>query len=197
MSRTDEVLVAQVLEGDRCAFNELIGRWEKGLYNFILRMVGREEDANDLVQETILRVYRRLGQLREPSAFPSWIFRIARNVSRDSLRSRGNRVMVSADDLMEKGAEQILDERIDRFQRTAQPDQAAYRAELGEILAKALQTLSEEQRTAIIMREYHGYSSAEIAQVLDIPVGTVRSRIFHGLRNLGRILRRLRLEERE
>ena len=195
MNRTDEVLVGHVLKGDQSAFNELIGRWENGLYNFIYRMVGHEEEARDLVQETIIRIYKRIGQLREPGAFPSWIFRIAHNVSRDRLRSRKNKIMVSTEDLMEKGAEHLLDDRIDRFQAEPSPDHATYRKELGEILSNALQTISEEQRTAVIMREYHGYSSKEIAEMLDIPVGTVRSRIFHGLRNLGRVLKRRRAEE--
>lgn len=195
MGPTDETLVGQVLAGDDSAFNELIGRWEKGLYNFVYRMVGQEEEARDLVQETVIRVYGRLDQLREPAAFPSWAFRIAHNVCRDRLRTRKNRTMISTDDLVEKGAESLLDERIDRFQQAPRPDRAVYQRELGEILSGALQTLSEEQRTAVVMREYHGYSSREIAEMFDLPVGTVRSRIFHGLKNLGRVLRRLRLEE--
>ncbi len=195
MNRTDEVLVAEVLGGDHSAFNELIGRWEKGIYNFVLRMVGQEEEAKDLCQETVIRIYNRLGQLREPSAFPSWIFRIAHNVCRDRMRSGKNRIMVSTEDLVEKGAEQILAERIDRFQQEPFPDQAVYRRELGEILSRALQTLSEEQRAAVVMREYHGYSSREIAEMIGVPVGTVRSRIFHGLKNLGKVLGKLRSEE--
>ena len=195
MEPADLALVGRVLEGDVQAFNRLVARWERGIYCFVYRVVGHEEDARDLVQETMIRVYQGLDRLKDPAKFPSWLFRIAHNVCLDKLRSGKNRSMISKEALVESGMERILEERIDRFQGTPHPDEALYRRELSEILGQALMTLSEEQRTALVMREYHGYTSREIADILGIPVGTVRSRIFHGLRNLERVLRRLRAEE--
>ena len=195
MEPTDLALVGRVMEGDLRAFNALIARWDRGLYNFVFRIVGHEEDARDLVQETVIRVYQGVDRLKDPRKFPSWLFRIAHNVCLDKLRSGKNRTMLSTDELTEGGRERLLEARIDRFRHEAKPDEAAYRSELSQILRDALQTLSEEQRTAIVMREYNGYTTQEIADILGIPVGTVRSRIFHGLRNLGKTLRRLRVEE--
>lgn len=195
MEPTDLALVGQVMDGDVAAFNQLISRWDRAVYNFVYRVVGHEEDAKDLVQETVIRVYNGLGRLNDPNKFPSWLFRIAHNVCLDRLRSGKNRPLVSTDALPEGGVERLIDDRIDLLRQRVNPEDAVYRKELSAILARALQSLSEEQRTAVVMREYNGYSSREIAEILGVPVGTVRSRIFHGLRNLGRVLRRLRAEE--
>ncbi|MFH1277532.1 MAG: sigma-70 family RNA polymerase sigma factor [Candidatus Eisenbacteria bacterium] len=195
MEPTDLVLVGQVMDGDIAAFNQLISRWERAVYNFVYRVVGHEEDAKDLVQETVIRVYHGLGRLKDPNKFPSWLFRIAHNVCLDRLRSGKHRPMVSTDALPEGGVERLIDDRIDFLRGRTDPEDAVYRKELSSILGRALQGLSEEQRTAVVMREYNGYSSKEIAEILGVPVGTVRSRVFHGLRNLGRVLKRLRAEE--
>ena len=195
MTPADVTLVGRVLEGDVDAFNRLVARWERAVYNFVYRVIGHEEDAKDLVQETLIRVYQGLSRLKDPNKFPSWLFRIAHNVCLDRLRSGKCRPLVSVDALPEGGVERLLDERIDRYLERGDPEKTLYRRELSAILTPALQSLSEEQRTAVVMREYNGYSCKEIAEILDVPVGTVRSRIFHGLRNLGRVLRRLRAEE--
>jgi RNA polymerase sigma-70 factor (ECF subfamily) len=172
-----------------------MARWERPVYNFVYRVVGHDEDAKDLVQETVIRVYSRLGMLQDPNKFPAWLFRIAHNVCLDRLRSGKNRPLVSTDALPEGGLDRLLDEGAAERLRAGDPEEIVYRKEVGAILARALQSLSEEQRTAVVMRTYNGYSSREIAEILGIPVGTVRSRIFHGLKNLGRVLRRLGLEE--
>lgn len=195
MEPTDVALVGRVLDGDVVAFNRLIARWERPVYNFVYRVVGQDEDAKDLVQETVIRVYSGLSRLQDPNKFPAWLFRIAHNVCLDRLRSGKNKVTVSTDALPEGGLDRLLDERVDRRLASGDPEEAVYRKEIASILTRALQSLSEEQRTAVVMREYSGYSSREIAEILGVPVGTVRSRIFHGLRNLARVLRRLGLEE--
>ncbi|MFH1680556.1 MAG: sigma-70 family RNA polymerase sigma factor [Candidatus Eisenbacteria bacterium] len=195
MEPTDVALVGRVRDGDVGAFNRLMARWERPVYNFVYRVVGHDEDARDLVQETILRVYNGLARLQDPNKFPAWLFRIAHNVCLDRLRSGKNRAMVSTDALPEGGLDRLLGDRPDLRRADADPEQVVYRKEIARILMRALQSLSEEQRTAVVMREYNGYSSREIAEILGIPVGTVRSRIFHGLRNLNRLLRRLGTEE--
>jgi RNA polymerase sigma-70 factor (ECF subfamily) len=195
MEAADIDLVSRVLAGDASAFNRLMARWERPVYNFVYRVVGHDEDAKDLVQETVIRVYSRLGMLQDPNKFPAWLFRIAHNVCLDRLRSGKNRPLVSTDALPEGGLDRLLDEGAVERLRAGDPEEIVYRKEVGAILARALQSLSEEQRTAVVMRTYNGYSSREIAEILGIPVGTVRSRIFHGLKNLGRVLRRLGLEE--
>jgi RNA polymerase sigma-70 factor (ECF subfamily) len=195
MEPTDVALVGRVLDGDVGAFNRLIARWERPVYNFVYRVVGHDQDAEDLVQETVIRVYNGLSRLQDPNKFPAWLFRIAHNVCLDRLRSGRNRVTVSTDSLPEGGLDRLLDDGTARPTARGDPEETVYREEIAEILLRALQGLSEEQRTAVVMREYNGYSSREIAEILGIPVGTVRSRIFHGLRNLARTLRRFGLEE--
>jgi RNA polymerase sigma-70 factor (ECF subfamily) len=195
MEPADVALVGRVLDGDVAAFNRLMARWERPVYNFVYRVVGHDEDAKDLVQETVIRVYNGLSRLQDPNKFPAWLFRIAHNVCLDQLRSGKNRPLLSTDSLPEGGLDRLLAERDELRRDRNHPEDVVYRREIAEILARALQSLSEEQRTAVVMREYNGYSSREIAEILGIPVGTVRSRIFHGLRNLARVLRRLGLEE--
>jgi RNA polymerase sigma-70 factor (ECF subfamily) len=139
------------------------------------RVIGREEDARDVAQETFLRAFRALGGFKGEAKFSSWLYRIALNLCRDWIR-RERRAPVSQApegvDLIELAAEATPTETIEDL---------VSRKELGRAVAKAMSTLPEEQRTAIILKEYHGLTFQEIADLLDCPLSTVKTRLYQGL----------------
>ena len=182
MTRTDEELVALSISGDTSSFNELILRWERPIYALAYRTIGREEDARDVCQETFLRAFRALPGFRGQSKFSSWLYRIALNLCRDWLRKerRAPVVQVAEDvDLMDLAAAQAPTESIEDV--VARRDQA-------RAVERAMASLSADQRTAIVLKEYHGLTFQEIADVLGCPLSTVKTRLYQGLTVLRREL---------
>jgi RNA polymerase sigma-70 factor (ECF subfamily) len=175
MATTDEELVARSRGGDLDSFNQLVLRWERPIYALAYRVIGREEDARDVAQETFLRAFRALGGFKGQAKFSSWLYRITLNLCRDWMR-RERRTPVSQApegiDIIElagagEGAESM--------------DDVVTRKQLGRVVEKAMAMLPEEQRTAIIMKEYHGLTFQEIADLLDCPLSTVKTRLYQGL----------------
>jgi RNA polymerase sigma-70 factor (ECF subfamily) len=184
MTWTDEELVARVLGGDQHSFNELIHRWERPIYALAYRQIGREEDARDVCQETFLRAYRALNGFRGQAKFSSWLYRIALNLCRDWLRrERRAPVMQPPEDvdLMDLAAAREPSETIE--------DRVA-RKDLSRAVERAMTRLPEEQRTAIILKEYHGLTFQEIADLVGCPLSTVKTRLYQGLAVLRRELTR-------
>ncbi len=183
MSMADELLVDRTRQGDLKAFNILVRRWEKSVYNFIYRFVGRHEEAQDLCQETFVKVYEKLDGLKDTSRFSRWLYTIAANLSRDRLKRADFRRTVSMEAY--PASEQA------RPRSTAPPpatepgpDTDLHRLEVNQIMLKALQRLPEPQRLALVLRTYHGMTTTEIAELTGEPPGTIRSRVFHGLRKM-------------
>jgi len=172
---TDEELVARSRGGDLDSFNQLVVRWERPIYALAYRVIGREEDARDVAQETFLRAYRALGGFKGQAKFSSWLYRITLNLCRDWIR-RERRTPVSQApegvDLIELAGEAEPSETV---------EQLVSRRELGRAVAKAMAMLPEEQRTAIILKEYHGLTFQEIADMLECPLSTVKTRLYQGL----------------
>jgi RNA polymerase sigma-70 factor (ECF subfamily) len=184
-SMSDAELVVLCQRGNLQAFNSLVHKWDCGLYRFVRRMLGNAEDARDICQESLLKAYLNIGRLRDPTKFRAWLHHIALNLCRDWHRSAKNRV---ASQVYEEG--QPYEIRIVEARGATQaPDRAAERASLGDVLNGVLARLSLEQRTAILLREYHGFASEEIAQITGVPATTVRTRIFYGLRSVRKMLR--------
>jgi RNA polymerase sigma-70 factor (ECF subfamily) len=184
MTWTDEELVARSIAGDASSFNELIQRWERPIYALAYRQIGREEDARDVCQETFLRAYRALNGFRGQAKFSSWLYRIALNLCRDWIRRerRTPVVQVPEDvDLFDLAASREPSESIE--------DRVA-RADLARAVEHAMTLLPEEQRTAIILKEYHGLTFQEIADVVGCPLSTVKTRLYQGLTVLRRELGR-------
>jgi len=183
MARTDEELVALSMRGDTESFDQLILRWERPIYALAYRVIGREEEARDVLQETFLRAYRGIGNFRGQAKFSSWIYRIALNLCRDWIR-RERRTPVSpvpeGVDLGEMAAERGPVESIEEL---------VARQDLSRVVAKAMEQLPEEQRTAIILKEYHGMTFQEIADLQGCPLSTVKTRLYQGLIVLRRRLR--------
>ncbi|HEY2431176.1 MAG TPA: sigma-70 family RNA polymerase sigma factor [Vicinamibacterales bacterium] len=184
MSSTDEELVARSQGGDMESFNQLVMRWERPIYALAYRTIGREEDARDVCQETFLRAFRALKGFKGQAKFSSWLYRIALNLCRDWLRRERRQPVVQAPegvDLIEMASAATPTETVEDL---------VARQEISAAVARVMALLPEEQRTAIILKEYHGLTFQEIADMLDCPLSTVKTRLYQGLSVLRRQLDR-------
>ena len=182
MTWTDEELVAKSMSGDADSFNELILRWERPIYALAYRTIGREEDARDVCQETFLRAFRALPGFRGQAKFSSWLYRIALNLCRDWLRRERRTPVVQPPenaDLMEMAAAAEPSESIENL---------VARKDLSRAVEQAMARLPEQQRTAIVLKEYHGLTFQEIADLMGCPLSTVKTRLYQGLSVLRREL---------
>ena len=188
MPSTDEELVARSMGGDLDSFNQLVLRWERPIYALAYRVIGREEDARDVAQETFLRAFRALKGFKGQAKFSSWLYRITLNLCRDWIRRERRTPVVQAPegvDVIELAGESSPSETI---------EQLVSRHEIGRAVGKAMSQLPEEQRTAIILKEYHGLTFQEIADLLDCPLSTVKTRLYQGLTVLRKQLREAGVE---
>ncbi len=181
MGRSDEELVEACQAGEMSAFDVLVARWEDRIRGAAYRFLGSEEEARDVAQEAFLKAYRALGGFKREARFSSWLYQIATNLCRDRLRRRRTRGTVSLEALEETGPV-IMDPRPGADERLQQLD-------LGRVVRRAVEALPEEQRVVVILKEYQELTFLEIAQALDVPLSTVKTRLYRGLGQL-----RLRLE---
>jgi len=181
MGRTDEELVEACLAGEESAFDVLLRRWEKRIRGAIYRLVGSDEEARDLCQEAFLKAYKSLRSFKQEARFSSWLYQIALNLCRDRMRRRRGKTMVSLDELEEGGAAMPVagPTALDLLQER----------DTSRLVAQAIEALPDEQREVIILKEYQGLTFLEIAQMLDVPISTVKTRLYRGLDQL-----RVRLE---
>ena len=186
---TDEELVARSKTGDMDSFNQLVKRWERPIFALAYRTLGREEDARDVTQETFLRAFRALSGFKGDAKFSSWLYRIALNLCRDWMRKERRTPVVAVPEGVD--VEQLA---ADRGPVETVEDLAA-RSELSREVARAMESLPAEQRQAIILKEYHGLTFQEIADQLDCPLSTVKTRLYQGLSVLRRRLERRQSEE--
>jgi RNA polymerase sigma-70 factor (ECF subfamily) len=184
MPWSDEELVARSMGGDVDSFNQLILRWERPIYALAYRTIGREEDARDICQETFLRAFRALPGFKGQAKFSSWLYRIALNLCRDWIR-RQRRAPVMQ---MPEGADPA-DIAAERGPVESIEDLVA-RRELSSVVEDAMALLPAEQRTAIILKEFHGMTFQEIADLQGCPLSTVKTRLYQGLNMLRRHLDR-------
>jgi RNA polymerase sigma-70 factor (ECF subfamily) len=184
MTWTDEELVSRSIGGDPDSFNELVLRWERPIYALAYRVIGREQDARDVCQETFLRAFRALNGFRGQAKFSSWLYRITLNLCRDWMRRERRSPVVPVPegvDVADLAAEHEPSESLE--------DLVARRV-LARSVERAMALLPEEQRTAIILKEYHGLTFREIAEVVGCPLSTVKTRLYQGLSVLRRELAR-------
>jgi RNA polymerase sigma-70 factor, ECF subfamily len=184
MAETEEA-VRKFLDGEEEAFSRIVRRWERKIFNLAWRMLNNREDAQDVVQETFLSVFKSLRNLRDPRGFSTWLYQITLNHCKARWRARATGL--SLDD-------PVLDQRGE--QTSAIPVSPALRSdqdslETIDLIQKAMAGLSEEHRTAIILKEYVGLSLEELAGVMECPLSTAKSRLYHGLREVQRNLRRM------
>ncbi len=171
---SDKKLVKRVQKGDTGAFDLLVLKYQHKIVNLVMRYVRDPELALDITQEAFIKAYRALPRFRGDSAFYTWMYRIAVNTAKNHLAAQRRRPMDVELDLQDP-------EQYDlhaKLKETDTPEGITLSNELKEIVERAIAALPEDLRTAIILRELEGMSYEEIAQTMECPVGTVRSRIF-------------------
>jgi RNA polymerase sigma-70 factor (ECF subfamily) len=179
---TDAQLVRRVQKGDKGAFDLLVLKYQHKIVNLVMRYVRDPDLALDITQEAFLKAYRALPRFRGDSAFYTWLYRIAVNTAKNHLAAVRRRPMDVELDLQDP-------EQYDlhaKLKETDTPEGINLSRELHETVEKAIEALPEDLRTAIVLRELDGMSYEEIAQTMDCPVGTVRSRIFRARDAIGK-----------
>jgi len=184
----DQPLVSRCLDGDEAAWEELVRQHTRQVYGLCFRFTNSAQEAQDLTQDVFLRVFKTIKSFRSAEgSFHTWLARVTRNLLIDNYRrTRQERVTDS------------IEEQLPMLQETgvaaaARPDQALAGREASEILQATLQKLSPDLREAVILRDLQEMEYREIAEVLDIPEGTVKSRINRGRAELARLLRKQKL----
>lgn len=171
----DLLLVERVQSGDREAFGLLVSKYQRKLLRLVMRLVRDPAEAEDVTQEAFIKAYRALPNFRGDSAFYTWLYRIGVNTAKNWLVAHGRRMPVMSE-IVDDESEGIEDGVLLRDDET--PDRVLMSRQIGETVNAAMEALPEDLRTAISLREIEGLSYEEIAQVMDCPIGTVRSRIF-------------------
>lgn len=181
---TEQELVARARAGDDEAFAQLMRDNETRIYNLTLRMTGNPEDAMDLAQEAFLNAWRGLKFFKGDSAFSTWVYRLASNACIDHLRRKKRRQDISLSMPVDEEDDSQPDIPDQRFL----PEQELERQELRDAVTAGLNQLSDEHRQVLVMREINGLSYQEIADILDLEAGTVKSRIARARNSLRKIL---------
>lgn len=170
---TDQALVERVQQGDKKAFNLLVSRYQNKVAGLLTRYVPRN-DIPDVVQESFIKAYRSIESFRGDSAFYTWLYRIAVNTAKNYLTAQGRRP--PSEDILAEDAESY--DMGSNLRDVDTPENELLSAELRKVVFDAIEGMQEELKTAITLRELEGLSYEEIAEIMDCPVGTVRSRIF-------------------
>ncbi|HHZ88148.1 MAG TPA: RNA polymerase sigma factor RpoE [Chromatiaceae bacterium] len=170
----DQELILRVQQGDKKAFDVLVLKYQNKIVKLVSRYVSDQHEALDVAQEAFIKCYRALPKFRGESAFYTWLYRIAINTAKNHLVAASRRP--PRDDIDHQDAEQFGS--AGRLRETATPERLVLREELAETIDEAINSLPDDLRTAILLRELEGMSYDQIAEVMECPVGTVRSRIF-------------------
>lgn len=169
----DELLVLKCQDGDRNAFDELVSRWQERLWAYAYRLLGEKDTAWDMVQETWMTIVKKINSLKHAEAFPQWIYRILSNKCTDWIRKQQ-----AQRQLKENIKEEFKDVKQDRSTQDSKYD----------ALRKAFKQLSSEQRLIISLKYAEGFDVKEISKILDIPEGTVKSRLYYARKQLQGIM---------
>jgi RNA polymerase sigma-70 factor, ECF subfamily len=180
MVLSDEQLIERYLAGETEAINELVRRWERRVFNFALRFCGQREEAQDISQDAFTAVVRRLPELRDRKSFASWLYKIVLNQCRMRHRSAAGRQMIPLGSGESEGTLEV-EKRLAASRGVENPESASLKQDLVQNLQQAIEALSEEQRTVILLKEYEGLKFHEIAAILECPLSTVKSRLYLGL----------------
>jgi RNA polymerase sigma-70 factor (ECF subfamily) len=193
MKKTIPELVESFVNGDQSAFAELVNRFQKKLYALAHHLLGNHLDADEVVQETFVRVYKKRKELRDVNYFSTFLVRIATNYAIDLLRKRKGHQGIAEDTSSLPGEVQM-----DLSRRIATPSETIEQKRLMEEINRALDLLPPKQRMTAILHDVEGYSKAEIAEIFNCPQATVRSNLHIARIKLRKILRqRLRLKEQK
>ncbi len=187
MDRPEAELVRQCLEGEHGAWESIVRQHHQRIYNLAYRYTGRFDEAEDLAQEIFLKVYRTLASYRpESGALVTWLIRVSRNHIIDHYRKFRT----------ERSRTDAIDAEFERVEenpaRYDSPGEALEKRELSDLVHQGLLRLSEDLREAVILRDLEGFTYDEMSGLLDVPIGTVKSRINRGRGELARVLGRLK-----
>jgi RNA polymerase sigma-70 factor (ECF subfamily) len=184
----DQVLVERVQSGDKQAYGLLVSKYQRKLLRLISRLVRDPAEAEDVAQEAFIKAYRALPSFRGESAFYTWLYRIGVNTAKNWLVANGRRAPTSTE-LNNEDAENFGES--DLLHDVETPERLLMTKQIGDTVNAAMAALPDELRTAITLREIDGLSYEDIAQVMDCPIGTVRSRIFRARESIAVKLRPL------
>lgn len=187
MSDNEKLLLDKAKKGDVEAFEILVEKYQKKVFNIALRMLGNYDDASELAQEAFIKIYKSINSFKQESSFSTWIYRIATNVCLDELRRRKNRNIAYIDEEIQTEDGEIRRELMDN---SMSPEAVAELNEMRQAVNNAIMSLSEEHRIVVVMRDIHGMSYEEISKITNCPEGTVKSRINRARISLKGILKK-------
>ncbi len=174
VSAEEKALIERCKRGDLAAFNDLVRKYEKQVYNFAYRLTGNYDDANDVAQDAFLRVFNAIGSFRGDASFSTWLFRITTNVFLDERKRAKAHPQASLDEYLELGESSVTRQIEDP---SPTPEAVLEESERAQLLSNAVRDLPEYQRAMVTL--YHGQQKSyeEIAEIMDLPIGTVKSRL--------------------
>ena len=181
----DRELVLAVRDGDAAAYRGLVEQYQNRVYSMVYGMVRNREDARDITQDAFVKAYRNLDSYRLESSFYTWLYRIAMNRAIDHLRRKKRRPTAEFDDAI---AKRDATGGIDETHHVDSPSRSLERKQLYKRIMDAMEELTEDQRQVVLLREMEGLSYKEIAAVMDIPEGTVMSRLYYARKRLQKLL---------
>ncbi len=180
MDGSDAAVVAQVRAGDSDAFRVLVDRHARTIFRLACRMVGNEQDADDVVQETFLRAYRQIARFESRANFGTWLYRIAVNCSLDLLRQRPRRLQEQE---LEDGGELVADPEVD-----PSPERLTFSAEVQTKVTSALEDLTPAERAAFLLRHFEGQSIEQIGRALGLRTSATKHTVFRAVQKMRRAL---------
>ena len=186
---TEEELIARCQQGDRKAFSILVAKYQRRAFGIAYGILKNPDDAMDAAQDAFVKVFKNIGGFKGNSSFYTWFYRIVVNVCIDQCRRRKKSRSVEYDDSYRRRDESVGVHPLQGNTRPMHPGEKFRQEELGEVLHAALESLSENHRTIIILREIEGMSYEEIAETMDCHLGTVMSRLHHARKNLQKALK--------
>ena len=191
---TDHELVAFARTGSEAAYRELLGRYERPVFSLVYRMVRDRELAEDLAQETFVKVFNHLESFNPRYKFSSWIFKIANNLAIDSLRKKGLQTVSMDGSRHATSTDEADATRISIPSTDENPEELLEARELGREIERAIGRLRTEYRTAVVLRHVEGRPYEEIAEIMDVPLGTVKTFIHRARMELREMLEHARIE---
>lgn len=174
MDAEERATIQQCKQGVIAAFDKLIERYEKRVFNFAFRMAGNYDDANDVAQEAFIRVFNSIGTFRGDANFSTWLYRIVTNVYLDERKKAKSHLHTPLDDLIELEENTVARQVVDPGPT---PEELAERQERHELIQKAINTLPDYQRVMVLLYHTESKSYEEIAEIMNLPIGTVKSRL--------------------
>lgn len=181
----DAQLIEEFRSGNIEAFNVLVERWQQRIHRFTYRYFCSHDEATEITQKTFIKAYKKLDTLEDAEKFSPWIYRIANNLCLDEAKRAGRRQSAPMEALGKDPVSRSIAEN---------PDRRLQQQELGTLLQQALNRLPAEQRIVVIMKEYEGLKFREIADILDEPENTIKSRMYYGLTTLKKIFEKWNIE---